>query len=195
MSYYCNTVIHNYLKYHSNYWYCPFCEIYQLHETQNIKKYKCCDKIKIINNNGAMVCQICGIISYYEYCNEYIDFYDKYYLFNIKSIYNRKYHINKILNKCNLNYTNKEKIKKIFQLMDKHIYLINKKFNRKRLINNNFLLSKIFEIMNIKNNNIKITNVLTTKNLFEDYWNEIVKIMDYDMQKILKRENTFHFIL
>ena len=99
---------------------CPCCEL----ELDFVKISKvhlfCCDKQDIINDNGQIVCQNCGIVQGFKYAKEYVNFYENRHQFRKKSVYERKYCINNRLLDIQCNYQinltcqDQIKIKKIF---------------------------------------------------------------------------------
>ena len=83
-----------------------------------IKKPKddlCCDNQDVINEDGMLVCQNCGVVQGYNYVKEYVDFYKNRHRFIRKSVYHREYHINNILlnieEKYNIKISNCQKQK------------------------------------------------------------------------------------
>ena len=94
----CNSVIHDELK-NMEETTCPFCGK-QLVNVENFKKpiESCCSKQEIINDNGMNVCKNCGLVQYYNYHIDYIDFNENKYKIRKKSVYIRKYHIDSVLN-------------------------------------------------------------------------------------------------
>ena len=117
---YCDKSIHFYL-YEENYVQCPFC--YNQIQKSNAKKYSCCEKMTLINDNTAIICNKCGTLIQCLPCNEYIDFYENMYKLKRKAVYNRKYHLqNRITNLCLLNnitisYKDRQKILDIFKII------------------------------------------------------------------------------
>ena len=69
----CNSFLHDELKKTGNI-VCPFCD-FQLTYLKKTLKYDCCNNSNIINNNGMLVCQSCGVVQGYNFVEEYIDFY------------------------------------------------------------------------------------------------------------------------
>lgn len=103
-----------------------------------------------------------------------------------KSVYDRKYHfenkINQIIKKFNLNLNEKtiEKLYKIlYNINDKNVIdKMRKEFNRKRLINIEFIIKKILEILKPREaNKIKINNLPKTLELYNRCWNRINELI------------------
>ena len=143
---YCNPEIHNNLEQII----CPFCDR-QINEYVS-KREPCCDQENINNN----VCINCGSTNM-NYTTDYILFHENMYKIRKKSIYQRKYHINNIITKmCETNYispSDKNKIITIFVLINQVLPYE----NRIRMINIHFILKKIFQIMDIEHNHLKIS--------------------------------------
>ena len=117
---YCNIIIHKELS--DEYVICPFC--FKQISNRVIKKsvLECCDKQEIINDYGEVVCKSCGVVQYYDYHKEYIDFNENKYKIRKKSDYIRKYHIentiNKICDENNIQLKHLDRLK-IFEIFDK----------------------------------------------------------------------------
>jgi len=58
----------------------------------------CCEKQDIINNKGTNVCRNCGTVNNYDIASEYVDFHENKYKIVKKSFYQRKYHLDNVLN-------------------------------------------------------------------------------------------------
>ena len=69
------------------------------------------------------------------------------------------------------------KIYKIFKEIDKILSQING--NRKRMININFILKQVFEILNIPRENIPITKSKKILDIYEQYWKKIQDIIQF----------------
>ena len=70
----CNRIIHDEISKEYDYINCPFCN--KPINERKVKKtfYECCDNQDIINENGKIVYTNCGILFFYKYYKEYIDF-------------------------------------------------------------------------------------------------------------------------
>ena len=171
----CDEDIHNILK-ENDEQICPFCD--SLLFVNNIKfSYNCCDSQLLEDIDGMNVCINCGIVLNSISKCVYFNFYEKIFKITRKSIYFRKYHIRKIID--NLIYKNLvqlsviqiTRILKIFNLFDK---IINDLYsNRKRIININYILVKIFNMMDIEHK-IIIKKSKQTLCLYNDYWAKIL---------------------
>ena len=138
---------------------CPFCEE-QLQGRTAIYE-SCCNKQDIINENGKMVCQNCGKVDSYNTVDEYIDFYENKGKIIRKSVYHRKYHIQNIINNIpnhgiKISVHNSMKICLIFK--EKKV-LSQVNGNRKRMINTNFIMKKLFKMLNLPSDNIPVSKL------------------------------------
>ena len=72
----------------------------------------------------SLVCKNCGQVHDYLTADEYVDFYENRYRMKRKSVYHRKYHIINVMdniaqiNGIQIGYYNREKILRIFRLID-----------------------------------------------------------------------------
>ena len=139
---------------------CPFCDKI-LDSNKKPKDDLCCDNQDVINEDGMLVCQNCGVVQGYNYVKEYVDFYKNRHRFIRKSVYHREYHINNILlnieEKYNIKISNcqKQKIDAIYVEIGKVLNEVNG--TRKRMISVNFIMRKIFKMMGIPYKNIPIS--------------------------------------
>ena len=89
--------------------------------------------------DGFIVCKNCGQVHDYLTADEYVDFYENRHRIKRKSVHYRKYHILNIINdiahdnNIQVGYYNREKILRIFRLIDQVIPQVNN-FRRRRLI-------------------------------------------------------------
>ena len=182
----CDEDIHNILK-ENNEQICPFCDI--LLFVNNIKfSYNCCNSQLLEDINGMNVCINCGIVLNSISKCDYFNFFINMYKVRRKSIYVRKYHVKKIID--NLIYKNIvqlsviqiTKIFKIFNLFDKIINDFN--INRKRIISINYILIKIFDMMDIEH---KITIKKSKKTLcfYNYYWKKILDSIGDQINSII----------
>ena len=153
----CNIELHDELV-DSGEIHCPFCD--ERLEDCSVKKHiLCCDMQDIINNNGIRVCRSCGIVHGYEFSNENIDFYENIFKIRRKSVYYRKYHIEKTINDLSTNHYisvhTQSKILRVFKEIEKIIPQVNGK--RKRMININFIMKEILKMMGLKHDHVKVT--------------------------------------
>lgn len=153
---------------------CPFCDLHL--QQPSTKHIPCCNKQNMINNEGMNACQSCGTVNSYYVSKDNINFYENKYKIVKKSIYERKYHLENtiidISNKYKLHISSHDRMKihQIFKEIDKILPQING--NGKRMINLNFVMKKIFEMLKILCDHTKITKSQTT-DFYEQYWSHI----------------------
>lgn len=139
--------------------------------------------------NDYFVCLNCASLHGYEVSSEYIDFYENRHRIKRKSIYNRKYHLqNKILRYAydiQIPYHIYKKILDIFAVIDKVLLKVNND-TRKRLIKIDFILNKLFALLNFK---FAIPPKDSKKTLLynENYWKTINSLCGEEIQSILDR--------
>ena len=127
---------------------CIFCNK-QIQDPDKPKRYFCCDSMRLIKD-GFIVCKNCGQIHDYLTADEYVDFYENRHRIKRKSVYHRKYHILNVINdiandnNIQVGYYNREKILRIFRLIDQVIPQVNN-FRRRRLISVNFIIKQLFD--------------------------------------------------
>ena len=166
---------------------CPFCNKKIGKHTKKIDP--CCSQPDIVHNNN-IVCQNCGTVHGYKPLIEYVEFHYNKHRFHRKSVYQRKYHIENIMNNIALknnfqiSVKNKDKILRIFNEMGKVIQSVN--IDRKGMININFILQKIFKMLNLPYEKIKITKSKKTLQIHNKYWNEILSMISDKIEKIIQ---------
>ena len=186
----CNKELHDELK-ESGDIVCPFCD--QILDSNEkpclVKNDLCCDNQDVINEDGMLVCQICGVVQGYIYVKEYVDFYKNIHRFKRKSVYHREYHINNILlnieEKYNIKISNcqKQKIDAIYVEIGKVLNEVNG--TRKRMISVNFIMRKIFKMMGIPYNNIPISKSKKTLAFYDQYWAIIMSLIGDKIKSII----------
>ena len=118
-------------------------------------------KRDMINNKGKNVCRNCGTVNSYGIASEYVDLHENKYKIVKKSVYQRKYHLENVINdicskyKLQISVCDLTKIYKIFKEIEKILPQING--NRKRMIKINFILKQVFEMLNIPHENMPVT--------------------------------------
>lgn len=184
----CDVNVHDYLKEDGEI-ICPFCGI-QLGDVL-VTEEVCCENMNLIKDNGANVCGSCGSVHGYDLVNEYIDFYDNMYQIRRKSVYHREYHLRNRIdflsskNEVQITFKDKEKIIRIFCDIDKILPQING--NRKRMINIDFILKKIYKMMDIQEKYIKITKSKKTLAFYEKYWKDILLLIGDEIQSVISK--------
>ena len=190
----CNKELHDELK-ESGDIVCPFCD--QKLEDSNekpqdrlVKYYSCCDNQYIINDDGMLACLSCGVVQGYNYVKEYVNFYENRHRFVRKSVYCRKYHVNKMLLKIQEKYdiklsnSEKHKIDIIYAEIGKIINEVNG--TRKRMISVNFIMRKIFKMMGIPYKNIPISKSKKTLAFYNRYWASIMSLIGDKIKSIIR---------
>ena len=179
-------IIHRYFS--KVYIFCPFCNE-QISVKSVIRYDYCCKKQNIQKDEKSLVCINCGQTHGCYYMKEYIDFHENKYKFRRKSVYNRKYHIENTLNKIQQNdrriNLSRKQITKLCEIFDK----IEQKpiNNRRRMISVNFIIVKIFKIVSIPTDKIKITKSKKTLEFYENYWDSIKKDLKSDIKLMRHR--------
>ena len=191
----CNSVIHDELK-NMEETTCPFCDK-ELVNVENLVKpiESCCSKQEIINDNGMNVCKNCGLVQYYNYHIDYIDFNENKYKIRKKSVYIRKYHIDNVLNSITsenyiqLTFNQKDQIHKAFIEIDGILQKVND--GRKRMISIKFIIKQLFKMLGLPYKDIQVTKSKKTLTYYEEYWAEVQLLIGDKIQSIFTSvENT-----
>ena len=191
----CNSVIHDELK-NTEEITCPFCDK-ELVDVKNFIKpiESCCSKQEIINDNGMNVCKNCGLVQYYNYHIDYIDFNENKYKIRKKSVYIRKYHIDNVLNSITsenyiqLTFNQKDQIHKAFIEIDGILQKVND--GRKRMISIKFIIKQLFKMLGLPYKDIQVTKSKKTLTYYEEYWAEVQLLIGDKIQSIFTSvENT-----
>ena len=149
---------------------CPFCD-QQLNDYMSAEKDEMfCDDKESITGNEMHVCRNCGVVDSYEPTPEYINFYKN--KIRRKTVYIRKYHISNIINDIDIDkknsiqisYSNRERILRIFILIDQVLPQVNE--NRKQMISINYILRQLFEML---------------------WWNNVYGLVKNDVNKIINK--------
>ena len=173
---------------------CPFCKqpLEDEKPRESIENYYlCCDSQDIINDNGMIVCQNCGIVQGYKKAREFINFYENIHRIKRKSIYHRKYHLNNILmdisTEHNITFSveQKNKIMRIFSEIGKILPQINGE--RKRMISLNFILIQVLRMMDIPFNKISISKSKNTLASYQQYWTQIILLIGDRIKGIIDK--------
>ena len=173
---------------------CPFCKRTLGDEKprdRSAKYYLCCHCQDIINDNGMIVCQSCGIVQGYKIAREYVDFYENRYRMRRKSVYHRKYHLNDILmdfsTKHNMTFSveQKNKIMRIFSEIGDILPQINGE--RKRMISLNFILRQVSRMMGLPFNKIPISKTKKTLASYQQYWTQIILLIGDRIKGIIDK--------
>ena len=169
---------------------CPFCDE-RLNDISP-QKEQCCDNMYVVKDISEMnVCKSCGSVHGYGNAEEYVDFYKSRHRIRRKSVYHRKYHIQNVLinlrQKFNIemSYIQQQKIERIFNEISKVNHLVYKK--RKRMISVNFILRKLFSLMNKPFESIPITKSKRTIKIYDEFWNKILSLKGDEIERIINQ--------
>ena len=112
------------------------------------------------------VCLSCGMHYGYEYAKEYINYYENLYNIRKKSIYKRKYYLEKVIIKYKLTSEQREEFEEYFgKIEDAYKHCT---FYKKRMIAFEYLFRKVFEMMGLKKQ-IKMCKPVRNKNVLRKY--------------------------
>ena len=159
---------------------CPFCHE-QFENRKSNEREKCCDNAHIILDRGYSVCKNCGQVAGYKVVNEYVNFRENLYRVRTKSVYNRKYHLENIIDDLlaasmiRINYQQRAKIHRIFAEINKILPRINGK--RKRIINIKFLLEQILRAMGLEHSPLVCIKSDRTLASYKQYWDSVLDLI------------------
>ena len=174
--------------------FAPFCKRTLEDEKprdRSVKYYLCCVCQDIINDNGLIVCQSCGVVQGYKTAREYVNFYENIHRMKRKSVYHRKYHLNNILmdisTEHNITFSveQKNKIMRIFSEIGKILPQINGE--RKRMISLNFILIQVLRMMGLPFNKIPISKSKKTLASYQQYWTQIILLIGDRIKGIIDK--------
>ena len=182
----CNSQIHDELKKMEDST-CQFCYkvLVKIKSTQT----HCCDKHDILEDAYMKVCQNCGTQSY-KYTSNYIDFYENMYKIRRKSVYNRKYHIENVVNsiclehRVDLTHVQRDRIYRVFAEISDIIPTVN--CRRKRLISTKYIFRQLFKLLDLPFECIKITESRKTLEFYNRYWAKILELKNAEILCIIK---------
>ena len=163
---------------------CPFCnqEIAKVDKVVEL----CCDKMDVNDEN---TCINCGVVNGDVYTKEYFNFYDNVYKIRKKSVYHRKYHIDKVLNyiccenNIQLTYRQREKIYKVFIEIESVIYKVNDE--RKRMISIKYVIKQLFKMLRLPYKDINVTKSKRTLTYYKQYWKKVKSLIGDRIQLII----------
>ena len=141
-------------------------------------KAKCCsceNRTSFTIDYGYKICDECGVANGYV-----LGFYDNKDFdrlhYRKKSVYQRKYYYEKKVNQVSksINLTNKQKNKLLSKLMkiDNNVMeILNKEYNRKRMISINYLIKKLLAKMGCEKYKLIYLKISPqTLNNYENWW-------------------------
>ena len=126
--------------------------------------------------------------------DEYVDFYENRHRIKRKSVYHRKYHILNVINdiahnnNIQVGYYNREKILRIFRLIDQVIPQVNN-FRRRRLISVNFIIKQIFDILGVEYKIIPITQSKNTLRYYENWRKRVYILIKADISRLVSQNS------
>ena len=168
---------------------CPFC-FEHLVEVKSIRM-RCCKNMKLIKDK-LLVCKNCGEVHNYLTADEYVDFYENRHRIKRKSVYHRKYHILNVINdiahdnNIQVGYYNREKILRIFRLIDQVIPQVNN-CRRRRLISVNFIIKQLFDILGVEYKIIPVTRSKNTLQYYENWWERVYALIKTDVDQLISQ--------
>ena len=166
---------------------CPFCNKQISKHTK--KTEQCCDQPEIVKDN-TIVCKKCGTVQGYTPLIKFVDFYQNKHRFHRKSVYQRKYHIENIMNNIavkngfQITVKNRDKILRIFNEIGKAVKSVN--IDRKRMININFILKQIFRMLDLPFEKVKTSKSRKTLQSYELFWKDILSLAFDKIDVIVK---------
>ena len=169
---------------------CPFCDDDDdddENKDDTPKLETCCENKDIVDHDGAYVCKSCGTVEGYKLTVGYIDYHENRYKLRRKSVYHRKYHLEKFLMLFELSYENRIDFRKSFKQMES---AINKLQSKKRYPFIKYLCYKIFQLKN-DNNNIKRCKRLINKRTLLKYNKLCIKVCEILNWKYIETDNGF----
>ena len=126
--------------------------------------------------------------------NEYVDFYENRHRIKRKSVYHRKYHILNVINdiahdnNIQVGYYNREKILRIFRLIDQVIPQVNN-FRRRWLISVNFIIKQLFDILGVEYKIIPITQSKNTLRYYENWRKRVYILIKDDISRLVSQNS------
>ena len=181
----CNNQIHDELKTMEES-ICHFCG--QLLEEGDKAVEPCCGEQVLENIDGQNTCINCGVAHGNVYVAEYVDFYDNLYRIRRKSIYQRKYHIEKLLNmiSCEYNFqltfSEREQIYKAFDVIDSVLHDVNN--GRKWMISIKFVLKQLLKLLGHQLD-IQVTKSKKTLKFYKKYWARVEELKGDHIKEII----------
>ena len=155
----------------------------------NKKSVQCCSKQSILYNNSTYTCANCGLVHDCGYVSEFTDYYANLHRIRRKSIYQRKYHIETVMNnicfknRIDLTHDQRDRICRVFAEISDIIPTVNGQ--RKRLISTKYIICRLFELLGIQIS-IEISKSQKTMDFYYRYWNEILTLKSDKIIHIMK---------
>ena len=133
----------------------------------------------------SQVCTNCGSVHGYQTAIKFVDFYENIHRIRKKSVYHRKYHILKVINdiarknSIQIGYYNREKILRIFALIDQVSPEVDTR--QRRIISINFILKQLFDIFGIEYKFIPLTKSRKTLKYHNFWWKRVYGLIKDDI--------------
>lgn len=185
---YCSECIHDELK-EMGYLVCYFCDRNMVDSRVKIDE-PCCESRELIDDNGIVLCIRCGVVDSYNFASTYVDFHENRYRMKKVSVYNRKYHIQNVINGiCSrfviqISKKDMDKICSVFYEIDKILPRINN--GRKRIISISFILRQLFEMMNLPAKGyIPLSKSRKTLLSYKEYWDNVLSLIGDRINSII----------
>ena len=162
---------------------CIFC-CKQIQDPGKPKRYFCRSNMKLIKD-GYLVCKNCGQVQNYLTADEFVHFYENRHRIRKKSVYHWKYILtvmndNARKNNIQIGYYNREKILRIFALIDQVAKRIDT--DRKRMACIKFIFKQLFGVLGIKYKFIPLTKSKKTLKYYEDWWKRVYALIKDDIK-------------
>ena len=182
----CDSQIHDELKSMEE-WKCPFCD-QPLTEVDKAVE-PCCSEQNMETVNGMNICVNYGSVHGYVNVPEYFDFYSNLHRIRRKSIYDRKYHIDNVLN--NISYENniqlthhqRKRIYKVFVEIDSVLHKVNN--GRKRMISIKYVIKQLFKMLGLPYKDINVTKSKRILTYYKQYWKKVQLLIGDRIQSII----------
>ena len=145
--------------------------------------------------DGYLACINCGQVYDYLTADEHVDFYENRHKIRKKSVHHIKYHIMNVMNaiaqknNIQIGYYNREKILRIFRLINQNSPEVN--VGRKRMISVNFILKQLFDILGIEYKFIPLTkSIMESSSMFNSIRKSFLS-NEPPLRAVLRSSNTF----
>lgn len=169
---------------------CPLCNN-PIAEYQSTETEPCCSNQDIIDDTGMRVCYNCGQVVGYNEVHGYIDFYEEMYKIRRKSVYQRNYHIENVINDiCTENRivmsgAEIKKICKVFDEIGKILPQVNN--TRKRMISVKFILRQVFQMLGLPYEQIHISKSKRTRKEYRRFWSRVLALKGEQIRGIINK--------
>ena len=182
----CNSQIHDELK-NMEECTCPYCD--QLLVEVNKVVEPCCGEQELEIIDGMNTCINCGLVHGYCCATESFNFYENLHRIRRKSVYNRKYHIQNVLDSISFNndvcltHKQREQIRKLFVKIDSVLHEVEN--GRKRMISIKYIITQLFKMFGLPYKDISVTKSKRTLKSYEQYWEKIQLLIGDRIQSIV----------